>query len=180
MSLLLSVSRLYVPGFVRKGQLEMLFKATAQAFRSAAPPTVGLSYDDTLKLYAQFTREQADNAIRQRKELETRRRLFQNALGIGQQLKLDFNVRNTDVMRMAALIYRMLNIDFQGGPDGRIIIKRCFFSSYYTGQICRLISSLDEGLLVGLAGKGELIFSRRITEEDECCLAQLEKGNKPS
>jgi hypothetical protein len=174
MGLLLAVSRLYVPGFIQKRKLEMLFEATAGAFGCAAPFTGGLSCDDKLKLYAQFTREQADKALRQGKELETRGRLFQNACRIGRQLKQDFKVSDTEVMRAAALVYRMLNIDFQGGPEGQIVIRRCFFSAFYTGQVCRLISSLDEGLLVGLAGGGRLSFTRRITEGDECCRALLE------
>jgi hypothetical protein len=179
MSLLLSVSNLYVPGFVRKRQLERLFKATSAAFGCAAPSTAGLSCDETLKLYAHFTRQQADQSIRQGRELETQARLFQNALNIGQQLKRDFRVSQPEVMRMAALVYRLLKIDFRGADDGCIVIKRCFFSVYYTGQVCRLISSLDEGLLVGLAGGGRLGFSRRITEGAEYCRAYLETGNLP-
>jgi hypothetical protein len=175
MSLLLSASKLYVPGFVRKRQLERLFKATAAAFGCATPSTAVLPFEETLKLYAQFTRQQAVQAIRQGQELETQARLFQNALDIGQQLKRDFRVSQPEVMRMAALVYRLLKIDFQGTDDGHIVIKRCFFSDYYTGEVCRLISSLDEGLLVGLAGGGRLSFSRRITEGAECCRAQLEK-----
>jgi hypothetical protein len=178
MGLLLAVSRLYIHAIVRKRKLEMLFKATADAFQTTPPNARGIAFSDYLRLYAQFTREQADKTIRQGKQRETQLRLFQNALSIGQQLKIDFKVSDMDVMRMGTLIYKILNIDFKGEPGGNIKVKRCFFSSYYSNQVCRLISSLDEGLLVGLAGGGKLSFSRRITEGDECCQAILEKNRR--
>ncbi len=106
-------------------------------------------------------------------------RLFKNASRIGRQLRMDFKVSAAEVMRMGAIVYKMLGIDFHGEPGGSIVIRRCFFSSYYSSRVCRLISSLDEGLLVGLAGGGRLSFSRRITEGDECCLAYLEPGGRP-
>jgi len=70
----------------------------------------------------------------------------------------------------------MLGIDFLGEPDGSMVMTRCFFSDYYSSPVCRLISSLDEGLLVGLAGGGRLSFSQRITEGHECCRAHLDTG----
>jgi hypothetical protein len=173
MGLLLAVSTLYVPQFIRKQKLEMLFKATADAFQFTVPSTRGISFDDSLKLYAQFTREHAENSIRYSKESEIQPRLFQNANRIGRQFKADFKVNSGDVMQMGSLIYRILKIDFRGEPGGNIVIRSCFFSTYYSGKVCRLISSLDEGLLVGLAGGGKLKFYQRITEGDKCCRACL-------
>ena len=77
-------------------------------------------------------------------------------------------------MQMGELIYKVLKIEFQGEPRGNIVIKRCFFSAYYSRSVCQLISSLDEGLLTGLSGGGKLIFSQRITEGHECCRAYLD------
>jgi hypothetical protein len=172
--LLLTIATLYVPAPVRRRKLEMLFRTTADAFRTAPPSTEGLSCDECLARYARFTREQADNAIRQGGEADVQSRLFENAYRIGRQLGTDFKVHAADVMRMGALVYKMLGIDFHGEPGGNIVIRRCFFSSYYSSRVCRLISSLDEGLLVGLAGGGRLSFNQRITEGHACCLAQLQ------
>jgi len=157
----------------------MLFEATADAFKTAPPSTGGLSFDECLTRYARFTREQADIAIQQGGESEVQSRLFQNAYRIGRQFRRDFKVNAADVMRMGALIYKMLGIDFHGRPGGDIVIGRCFFSSYYSGPVCRLISSLDEGLLVGLAGGGRLSFTQRITEGNACCLAHLHADRGP-
>ena len=159
--------------------MQMLFSATADAFQTAPPSFGGLSFDESLTQYARFTREQADNAIRLGSETEVQSRLFQNAHRIGRQFRRDFKVNAAEVMRMGALVYKMLGIDFHGEPGGDIVIRRCFFSGYYSSQVCRLISSLDEGLLVGLAGGGRLTFTQRITEGNECCLAHLQAGRSP-
>jgi len=172
--LLLSLACLYVPVPVRKRKLEMLFRATADAFGVDAPSVRDLSYDEALRRYALFTREHADEALRRGTEREVGVRLYQSALRIGEQFRSDLGVRPSDVMRAAALVYRMLGIDFRGEPEGDIRISRCLFSACYTADVCRLISSLDAGLLVGLAGGGALSFSQRITDGHDCCRARLE------
>lgn len=179
MGLLLTLSTLYVLPPIRKRKLELLFTATADAFRTIRPSTRGLSFDDCLRSYAQFTREQAEKAIQQGDGAVVQQRLFENAYRIGRQLKADFGVSFTEAMKMGALIYRILGIDFAGEPGGDIVIRHCFFSTYYSSQVCRMISSLDEGLLVGLAGGGRLSFSQRITEGNECCLAHLQTDGTP-
>jgi len=179
MGLLLTLSTLYVPPPLRKRKLELLFTATADAFQTTRPSTRGLSFDDSLRAYAHFTRDQAEMAIQQGDESVVGPRLYENAYRIGRQLKADFRVDSTEVMRTGALLYRMLGIDFQGEPGGTIVIRHCFFSAYYSGPVCRMISSLDEGLLVGLAGGGRLSFSQRITEGNECCLAHLQTDGAP-
>jgi hypothetical protein len=175
MGLLLAISNIYIPDFLKRRKLAMLFGATADAFRVDPPSTRGLSYDDCLKLYADFTREQADQSMQRGDEPDVQGRLFQNACRIGLQFRTDFGIRTAEeVMRMGAIIYRSLKIDFEGDPQGDITIKRCFFSDYYPGPVCRLISSLDGGLLSGLSGSGRLTFSGRITEGNDCCRARLE------
>jgi hypothetical protein len=174
MNLLLTISKLYMPANIRKRKLDTLFKATADAFQVEVPSTRGLSFNDSLKSYAQFTRELAVDSIKHNKESIVKSRLYNNAYLIGQQLKKDFRIETPEVMQMGSLIYKLLKIDFQGEPGGNIVIKRCFFSAYYSSQVCQLISYLDEGLMVGLAGDGKLKFSQRLTEGHECCRAYLE------
>ena len=173
MGWLLTLSALYVPAFLRKRQLQMLFAATADAFEVATPSLDGLSYDASLRLYARFTREQAEDALGRGREKEVRLRLCDNAYRLGQQLRNDLKLESADVMRAGRLVYRMLGIDFRGDDEGNIVISRCFFSGYYSSDICRLISSLDEGLLLGLANGGTFAFHQRITEGADCCRARL-------
>ena len=76
-------------------------------------------------------------------------------------------------MASCQLIYKALKIDFQGDPQGEVQIKRCYFSQYYSGEVCRVISSLDEGLVAGLSGGLKMEFTQRITEANPCCTARL-------
>jgi hypothetical protein len=175
LGLFLAAAKIYVPGFIRQRGLELLFDATADAFEVAAPSTGGLSFDDRLTLYAQFTRDLAQKSIGQGNGVEIQSRLLKNAYRLGNKFKTDFHIHTMqEVMEMSAVIYKLLKIDFHGEPGGDIVIKRCFFSGYYSRDVCRLISSLDEGLITGLSGGGRLSFSQRITGGDGCCRAYLE------
>ncbi len=179
MGILLTLASVYVPPPIRKKKMAMLFRATADAFRTDCPPTEAISYDECLRLYASYTREQAEHSIRDGTQAQTGARLFRNAYCIGRRLRQDFGVRPREVMQMGTVVYRMLGIDFRGDADGSIVIQRCFFSAYYSSQTCQLISALDEGLLVGLAGGGKLSFHARITDGDDCCRARLEPAGEP-
>ncbi len=175
MGLRLAMAKIYVPQFIQRRKLEALFSATAAAFEVATPSIEELSYFDGLKTYARFTRAQAERVIRDGEEEKVQLRLFQNAYRIGQQFKVDFNINSSEeVMQMGFIVCKLLDIDFQGDPQGNIVIKRCLFSAYYSNKVCRLISSLDAGLLTGLSGGGKLSFRERITEGNECCRAYLQ------
>jgi hypothetical protein len=175
MNLLLSVTRLYVPAFYKKKKLQELFQATAEAFNREVPKLSGPSYGESLRQYALFTKECAESAISQNQNLqEIKRRLYQNAFQLGWKLGKALRVSTReDAMRLAQKLYGVLTIDFQGNPQGEIIVSRCFFSQFYSASVCWIISSLDEGVLAGLAGGGRLIFSQRITEGSNCCKAQF-------
>jgi len=173
---LLAVAGIYVPEPLRRRKLEALLAATAEAFKTVPPFTKGLSCDECLHAYAQFTKDEAEKSILRGDEEEVQSRLFVRARAMGDEFRRQFRLKNSEVMTMAALVYRMMGIDFQGEADGCITVRSCIFSGYYPGDVCRFISSLDEGLLVGLAGGGYLTFSQRITEGFDCCRAWLYTG----
>jgi len=173
MNLLLAFAQIYVPPFIKKARLYELFEATADAFQCQAPPYRGLPFNECLKQYALFTKDKAQESIRQENEFEVKPRLYQNAYRLAQKIKKSFRIDNVeDMMKISKVVYRILNIEFAGNCDGEIIIRRCFFSSFYSSDVCQLISSLDEGLMGGLSG-GTFRFSQRITEGKECCRARL-------
>jgi hypothetical protein len=181
MGLLLTIAKRYVPLPVQKYELERLFKATIEAFECAAPTMRGLNYIKRLELYARFTREEAEKTLRAGRAAEVRSRLFENARRIGQYYQKAFRTNSMEeVMQAGGLIYRQLEIDFQGEAGGQIIIKRCFFSSYYSTRVCHLVSALDEGLLAGLSGGRRLSFSQRISEGHSTCQAYLQKAGRLS
>jgi len=146
MNLLLSIARIYVPAFIKKKKVQELFELTADAFQSDLPAIKKLSYDDCLKAY--------------------------NAYQMGEKLRNDFHVKTqADVIHLSKILYKILKIDFTGNAFGEVIIKRCFFSPFYTPDVCGLISSLDEGVAAGLSAGGRLVFKERITEGKNCCQA---------
>lgn len=126
---------------------------------------------------------------------EVKSRLYENSYAFGRKLRKDLHIKTwKESVEALKTIYAMIGIDFryngQGGskagqgesapgpdedtigPDG-FEIRRCFFSSCYTEEVCRLISSLDEGLAAGLSGGGKLSFTQRITDGGSCCKGYL-------
>lgn len=175
MSLRLRLARLYLPAGLQKRKLAELVRLTAQAFDAAPPSLEGLSLGEMRRLYAGFSRDMAERALADPAELEAvRRRLFDEALRLGRDMRRELGVSTRrDVMAAARILYRGLDIDLDGGPGGDIVVRRCSFSRLYSAAVCRLMSSLDAGILSGLAGGGELEFSERLTEGSVCCRARF-------
>ncbi|HLZ28098.1 MAG TPA: hypothetical protein VKV73_12340 [Chloroflexota bacterium] len=195
MNLLGRAAQVYVPKPVRKLLLTRLLEGTAAAFTTAAPaaasadiaarsaglggpPSVrpvslprGLSAEETLHAFRDFT---AQVVVEPAAAPAASQRLFDLAYGYGQGLRRALGVASAnDAMAAARVLYGILGIDFTGDARGEIIVSRCFFSRAYTPEVCKLMSSLDAGLLAGLADGGKLVFSQRITEGSACCRARL-------
>jgi hypothetical protein len=76
-------------------------------------------------------------------------------------------------MALSRFLYGILDIEFHGNRSGEITIGRCYFSDFYSPQACEVMSAMDRGLLAGLAGGGDLVFTERITEGRPCCRARF-------
>jgi hypothetical protein len=175
MKFVLAVLDVYIPKSLKKRVLRDIISSTARAFGAEPPKTQGLSTRHLLEAYALFTRQAAEDVLANIPNPETvRLRLFQNASCLGRTLRQRFHLRSReDVLKMSRIIYRILGISFEARPNGEVIIRSCYFSRFYTGDVCRLISALDEGAAAGLSGDGRLEFSQRITEGHDCCRARL-------
>lgn len=169
--MLLRIMRIYIPGFIKKRKLIELFRLTAEAFKSDMPELRGLSFNRCLLKYALFTKEQAETYLKSGCPLEeVKQRLYQNSYFFGQRLRKSLHIVNREeAILVLKIVYKLIGIDFQCDRQGEIIIKQCFFSKYYSKEVCALISSLDEGLAAGLSGGGRLGFNQRITEGYSCC-----------
>ncbi len=178
MNPLLRISAAYFPAFLKKRQVRKLLQLTAEAFDSPPPPVRGMSFDESLKVFATFTQREAERAILSGKNLGAIHRvLYDRAFGLGAQYGRWFRItRIDDVMAAARVLYGFCGIDFHGTREGEVTIRRCFFSGYYSSDVCRVISSLDAGLLAGLSGGRQLTFSERITEGGKACIGQLAEG----
>jgi hypothetical protein len=175
MSLALRLLDGHVPAVARRAALRRLFAITAVGFGRPVPPLGGLDADGLLRRYAQFTRDQAEAALRDGRDLPALHdRLERGARALGARLRAGLRLRTTeDAMAAARMAYGLLDIDLRGSSHGEITVRRCSFSDVYSVEVCRLVGALDSGLLAGLSGGDRLEFTQRITEGAPCCLARL-------
>jgi hypothetical protein len=175
MNLLARLLERHLPGIARERILEELVAATAAGFDCRAPATEEMTYDERLAAYARFTREEAERVIARGDDLSVvQSRLRAEAYALGRRLRGPLGIEGTtEALAIARPLYRAIGIDFQGDPDGTVTIGQCFFADYYSPEVCRLISALDEGVLAGLASGGHLVFSQRLTEGCDACRARF-------
>lgn len=179
MNLRLSLARIYIPFWIRNKKLRELFALTAQAFRTPEPPLIRLSGKEVLKRYASFTREKTEEILAGENSQAVQKLLYDRAYQMGCSLRKTLGISSAgEFMTAARLLYRLMGIEFQGEETGRITIKKCYFSRIYSEDICRFISSLDEGMLAGLSGgSGKLRFSDRLTSGADCCRGVFHFGD---
>jgi hypothetical protein len=175
MSVRLALARIFLPLPVRKRKLGDLFLLTARAFNATLPPLEGLSWADLRLRYGEFSGELAEKVIRNPEEFElVKRRLLDGAFRLGQELRHELRISSAkDAMTAARILYKTLKMDFRGNGLGDIVIRKCFFSRLYSPEVCRLMSSVDAGILAGLIGGGTLDFTQRLTEGYGCCRAHF-------
>lgn len=174
MSLRLTIVQLYCPVFLKKQKLAELFNRTAQAFQIDPPDLSRKSLDEYLMQFALFTQSAAEKILQSTNlsHEEVKKNLYRHTFQLGQKIRKQLGIRNfEEVLNASRFLYNLLGIDFKGDQNGEIIINKCYFSQFYSSQVCELISGLDEGMLAGLSGGGRLTFSQRITEGNDCCKA---------
>ncbi len=173
MSVLVNMLQIYTPEYVKQRALAELFSFTAAAFEAELPPLAGLDSQARLATYARFTQTHAEQRLRDGREIEiVEQRLYRNAVEMGQQHRKLLRLGNVqNVMAIGRVLYRILDIEFQGDARGEVVINRCYFSQFYSPEVCRLMSAMDRGLFAGLSNGGELTFTSRITEGQPCCRA---------
>ena len=175
MGVLVNMLQIYMPDFVKKIALTQLFNSTAAAFEAEVPPLAGLDSQECLAQYARFAQTQAEQRLRDGREVEAvEQRLYLNAVEMGRLHNKWLRLGTVqDVMAIGRVLYRILDIDLQGDARGEVVINRCYFSRFYSAEVCRLMSAMDRGLFAGLSNGGELTFSSRITEGQPCCRAHF-------
>jgi len=162
-------------GFMRSRGLVELSRLTADAFGAEYPFSKKSSSLSLLHRYGQFTKREAEKALASGEPVQMiRERLRDNACRFGREIRRRLRLDSPEeVMAAARLLYRQIKIDLRGTPRGEIVIRKCFFSAYYSPRVCDLVSALDEGILAGLAGGGELRFLLRISEGNDSCRARF-------
>lgn len=175
MNILLLLLRVHIPMALKKKKIKVLFEMTGNAFQCDTPVLNGLSYEGLLREYAMFAKIQSEMAIAGSGDIrQIKESLFQNALVEGARLKRKLRLKGMkDIIEASRLFYKILGINFRGNENGEIYIGRCYFSEYFTPEVCRIISSLDEGIAAGLSDGKKIYFNYRITEGRNCCYAVI-------
>lgn len=153
----------------------MLYDITARGLQCSAPALNGEIYEECLEEYALFTHENTLQALESGEDVSVlRKRLFRNSYEYGKKIRNIFNITSQkEVNRVSKYLYKNIYTDFHGNEHGGISITKCFFSEYYTPEVCKITSALDAGIISGLQGGGYLMFSDRITEGKSSCKACL-------
>jgi hypothetical protein len=157
-------------------------RGTLRQAQRAIPGRLGAAgsgadvHDECLRAYALFTREQAEKALQAGRDLPAlKARLYQNAYPLGGKLRKWLGVDTMEeVMELGQILYRAIGVEIEGDAQGDVTVSRCYFSQFYSGPVCDLISALDDGVFSGLSGGGRLAFSERLTEGRERCRAKLQ------
>ena len=178
MNLLSVMLRIYTPRFLKRRELENLFRLTASAFGTDVPAGTALTYAERLGQYARFTNEEsAKSLLASDAGIEMKEKLFLSGFAIGDRLRKTLGCSTGDeAVDAMRLVYRMIGIELISPAPGAVAVRRCYFSAFYAPETCRVISALDDGVFAGLSGGGRLRFTGRISEGAECCTAVIYRG----
>jgi hypothetical protein len=181
-SLRLRALELHVPGWVARPALRRLFEVTASAFGRDPKDVRGLGHPALLERYASFTAAAAQEALAEGSCPDALSgRMWRSAYGLGVSVRRSLGVRSCEeALRAARIAYRMIGIDLRVDMRGDLVVERCAFAARYSPEVCRVMSSLDAGLIAGLTEGGRLTFTERITEGGPRCLAQIAWGGPSS
>lgn len=156
-------------------ELRILMRQTAKAFVVDVPKATGRSVPERLKAYAQFTAKEAMRAMQHGDDLETlHQKLYQMAYTLGSRLRRWLNPKDEkECFSVIALLYHNIGIQMEGEAPGTICVRKCYFSDFYTPEICSVISAIDQGIFAGIYQGGKLTFHERITEGCAVCRADF-------
>ncbi len=179
MNLLLKLLPHDLPDFIRNEILDELLAATADAFDCPKPTFDNIPYEERLRAYALFTREQAEIVFQDGRDVNAvKERLYRNAFPLGGKIRKWLGIDTVEeVMELGQILYRAIGVSMQGDTNGQVIVSRCFYSQFYSSSVCDLISALDDGVFSGLSGGGRLEFCQRLTEAKDYCLGKLRFGS---
>ncbi|MCD8361743.1 MAG: hypothetical protein LUC98_02070 [Lachnospiraceae bacterium] len=164
---------------VRLG-IRILTRQTARAFDVDAPKIMGRSAEENLRAYARFTANASTRALRSGQDIKVlRRKLYRMAYGLGSGLRRWMRPQNEqECLAIVTLLYRNIGIQISEETPGTFLVSRCYFSAFYTPELCSLISAIDQGIFAGIYRGGKLTFRQRITEGQDTCRATLRRVRK--
>lgn len=140
---------------------------TARALRQPTRHLWTLAPDEALQLYAEYTSTQLQDGVSP-SVLDSMNR---EAYRMGRLLRRLLLLRQSDIKQFVVALYRNIGIRLDGHLPSQLCFHSCYFSHFYTPEVCLAASALDDGIMRGLLGTGRLTFQQRITEGCSHCLA---------
>ncbi len=156
-------------------EIRILMHRTARTFGVKTPKTAGLSASELLERYAGFTAAAARYAVESGQDLKNlHRELYHTACRLGSTLRRWMRPENEqECCEILVLLYRNIGIKIREEQPRKFRVDRCYFSAFYTPEICQFISALDAGIFAGIFGGGRLKFQERITDGAAVCRADF-------
>lgn len=162
------------PAFIRLIEIHLLTHLAARTFHVRAP-RLPLSADSALAAYADFTVRCMEHTV---VAPET---VFETARRLGTWVRRLSGLRDPrDLRQLVIWLYRNIRITLSGSLPGRITVSACFFSTRYTPPQCAMMSNVDSGIISGLFGGGQLVFTERLTEGCGHCTACFSQSGNGS
>lgn len=158
----------HTSAFFRRAQIQILADLAADSFGRGKIRIRKGSPAKALKEYAAFTVScmEAGPADPDR--------LFRDAARLGSRIRRASGLTDrSDLQKLVFLLYRNIDIEMTGNLPGEIVVSSCYFNRFYTPRQCRLMSCVDSGIVSGIFGGGQLVFSQRITDGCDRCVACL-------
>ena len=148
-------------------QLQILMDLAAQSFGAPRKRIWTKPADEALAAYAAYTVQCMASPV-------NTAFVFLSAKALGEKVRRRSGLTDPeDLQRLVFLLYRNINITMEGQLPGEITVRHCYFSDHYTPEQCQIMSCVDSGIVSGICGGDELIFSQRITEGCAVCRACL-------
>lgn len=159
------------PPALRSLGIQALLYTTAAAFGTKGRKVRHLSPEKALQAYSEYTvscmRESRHDRILEK-------RLYREARLLGRRIRsVTGFTRAEDLERLVFFLYHIIGITMEGHLPGTVIVSSCYFSRVYSPAQCALMSHMDAGLIAGICGDAELVFTERITEGCGRCCARF-------
>ncbi|MCD7840473.1 MAG: hypothetical protein LUG46_07625 [Erysipelotrichaceae bacterium] len=159
-------------------EIKILMRQTAKVFGVKSPTVIGFSLSKLLKAYAQLTTDISMKFIENKQD---RNQLYQNLYDMAYHLGSDLRwwlrpQNNQDCFSIIEMLYRHIGITLCE-ESSTICVYQCYFSDFYTPEVCSIISAIDQGIFAGVYQGGTLSFYKRITEGYEKCEAKFTLHN---
>lgn len=150
-------------------EVQVLTSLVTSSLSLPARNLVFMPKEKALEEFAMLTAKHLPNG-----RPEQRERLYRKSLSLGRWLRrLLSNRSDQSVTELIILLYHNIGILMAGQRPEQVRVTCCFFSRHYPSSTCAIASLMDCGIIEGLCGRGQLIFSERITEGQPCCICHL-------